>query len=247
MLHYKIVGEGFPVVFLHGFLESISIWKPLYLETMPFRSILVDLPGHGQSKETNLQGNLSFYAKQVFEVLKVEKIDRFALVGHSMGGYIAMEMAKQDKQIDQLMLLNSNFWKDSETKVEERKRVLKVLERNKNLYLREVIPNMFVYPERDRAFIQGVITQAMQMSVGSIVNATKAMMSRVDLTSVADRLGYHLRIIQGELDNAVPLSLMLEMTKGKAYDLTILKAVGHMSYLEAPTDVRLLLDEMMRS
>ena len=46
-LNYRVSGNGYPVVFLHGFLESVSMWD--YINIQDVQSIFIDLPGHGKS------------------------------------------------------------------------------------------------------------------------------------------------------------------------------------------------------
>ena len=48
-LNYSIFGNGYPVVFLHGFLESNSMWDYLSLENLNVQCVLIELPGHGKS------------------------------------------------------------------------------------------------------------------------------------------------------------------------------------------------------
>ena len=45
-LHYELFGEGPITVFLHGFLESSTMWEPLNLTELPGTKLLIDLPGH---------------------------------------------------------------------------------------------------------------------------------------------------------------------------------------------------------
>lgn len=243
MLHFEVIGKGYPIIFLHGFLEANLIWEPLQLEKMPFQSILVDLPGHGKSTMENVAPTFHQYAEKVFEVVAHLGIESYGIVGHSMGGYIAMEMARQNNEIEKIVLLNSNFWEDSALKKKERERILEILEENKQRFLMAVIPLMFQFPERDADFIQRVIEQAKRMSKEAIVSATKAMMSRENTEGLASILGKNLKIIQGELDTTVPLQMMLEKTKNTSYNLSILKGTGHMSYIEASGDVIALIHE----
>lgn len=246
MLHYEIIGKGYPIVFLHGFLESTKMWRPLSLEKQSFCSILIDLPGHGKSPLNAMEPDLRQYALEVFKVLEKEAIFEFGLVGHSMGGYIALEMAKHSSDITKLILLNSCYWQDSPTKQKERKRVLQILEKNKNRYLLEAIPNMFVQPGQHKTFISESIEDAKNMELASILTATEAMMNRSSSEGIADCLSKNLKIIQGELDTSVPLSLMLEKSLKKPYDLSILKGVGHMSHKEATEDVIHLITDFYK-
>lgn len=243
MLHYEVIGKGYPIVFLHGFLESTKMWKPLNLDKMPFRSVLIDLPGHGKSALNYIEPDLRLYALEVFTVLETEGIFEFGLVGHSMGGYIALEMAKHHSDIEKVILLNSCYWQDSPAKQKERQRVLQILEKNKNRYLLEAIPGMFVNPNEHKEFIQASVEEAKQMSLDAILTATKAMMNRTSSEGIADVLGSNLKIIQGELDTSVSCKLMLEKSAKKPFDLSVLQNVGHMSHKEATADVKdLILD-----
>lgn len=243
LLHYKIIGNGYPVVFLHGFLESIAMWQPLELENMPFRKILIDLPGHGKSPLNNIEPDLRNYALEVFKVLEHENIVDFGIVGHSMGGYIALEMAKINSDIEKVVLLNSCFWQDTPLKQKERQRVLQVLEKNKSRYLLEAIPNMFVNPAEHKTFIDESMEIAKKMELQAILTATKAMMNRPSSEGIADCLGSNLKIIQGELDTSISLQIMIEKTTKKPFNLSILKGVGHMSHKEATNDVKVLIRE----
>lgn len=247
MLHYQICGKGYPIVFLHGFLESIAMWHPMELEKLPFRSILIDLPGHGKSLLNDIETDLRLYALEVFKVLEKEGITEFGLVGHSMGGYIALEMAKHDSDIEKVILLNSCFWQDSPLKQKERERVLQILEKNKRRYLLEAIPGMFVQPEKHQVFIDESIEIAKGMSLASILTATKAMMNRTNSEGVVDCLAGNLKIIQGEFDTSIPMKMMLEKTHKKPFDLSILKDVGHMTHKEATVDVKNLIVEFFKN
>jgi len=247
MLNYKITGEGFPLVLVHGFLESMEMWEPLHPENWPYKCIWVDLSGHGKSDLEGISPEINSYAKEVLAVLQKEKIDHFYLIGHSMGGYVALEMANQTDKIDKMMLLNSSFWQDSPLKYKERERVLKILEGNKNHYLLEVIPNMFVHPEEQKEFIQKSVEIAKTMSSEAIITATRAMMNRNDNESVVDRFGNRLKIIQGQSDLTIPLSTMLEKISNKSCDFAILKGIGHMSHAEDPEDVRILILDFFKT
>ena len=65
-LSYSVVGNGNPVVFLHGFMESIAMLDYLKLEDAPFQSVLIDLSGHGNSPltDTREHPSLEFMAKE---------------------------------------------------------------------------------------------------------------------------------------------------------------------------------------
>ena len=79
------------VVLLHGYLESMLVWEDfvpfLYKE---LRVVTLDLPGHGISVVTGEEHSMEFLADTVADALRALGIPRCTLVGHSMGGYVAL-------------------------------------------------------------------------------------------------------------------------------------------------------------
>lgn len=102
------------VVLLHGYLESKAIWKNI-ADGLEFNVITLDLLGHGMNKADNF-GSITEMAFDVREKLKDLKIANYSVVGHSMGGYVALELFQKDSNCEEVVLLNSNFWEDSEEK-----------------------------------------------------------------------------------------------------------------------------------
>lgn len=242
-LNYRIYGQGKPVVFLHGFLESLDMWKVLDLEAFPFQSILIDLPGHGGSPELPETISIAAMAEVVLQTLKQLKIESFGVAGHSMGGYVALQMAKTHRGIEKVCLVNSSFWADSAQKKEDRNRVNKIVKVNKDKFLKEAIPGLFATPEAHTAFIKVCLEIASQMTSEAIVYATSAMRDREDSEAVCDQLSKNLKIIQGEVDKSIPLKDMLSKTRDKDYPLVVLENVAHMSHVEATEEVKLILTD----
>ena len=90
-------GKGFPLVLVHGFLGSSKMWAPqINFFKNYFRVITPDLPGFGKSNKAKSHNNIQSIANLLLDCLKEKKIDKFYLLGHSMGGMIVQEMAKKD-------------------------------------------------------------------------------------------------------------------------------------------------------
>jgi len=89
------IGEGFPLVLVHGFLGSSEMWT-LQKEFLSkhFRVISPALPGFGESYKVKSQDNINIMAQTVLKNLNEKNIEKFNLLGHSMGGMIVQEMAK---------------------------------------------------------------------------------------------------------------------------------------------------------
>ena len=94
-LHIRDEGEGFPLVFIHGFLGSSKMWEPqIKFFKNYFRVIVPDLPGFGSSNKIKSFDKITSIAKILISNLEKRKIDKFNLLGHSMGGMIAQEVVK---------------------------------------------------------------------------------------------------------------------------------------------------------
>ena len=89
------VGNGAPLVLVHGFLGSSEMWRPqLNFFKDNFRVIAPALPGFGSSSAVNSCDSIECMAKTILNLLDKKKIKKFNLLGHSMGGMIVQEMVK---------------------------------------------------------------------------------------------------------------------------------------------------------
>ena len=84
-IRYTDSGKGRVVVFLHGFLESLEMWR--YYHNLPkhIRKICIDLPGHGKSDNFGYVHSMELMAESVRAVLKKEQIRKVIIVGHWIG------------------------------------------------------------------------------------------------------------------------------------------------------------------
>ena len=88
-------GKGFPLVLVHGFLGSSVMWKSqIDFFKKKFRVIVPDIPGFGKSKNIKSCDSINLMANTILDCLKKHKIEKFHLLGHSMGGMIIQEIAK---------------------------------------------------------------------------------------------------------------------------------------------------------
>jgi pimeloyl-ACP methyl ester carboxylesterase len=95
-LHSNIEGNGFPLFILHGFLGMGDNWKSLakdYAEA-GFEVHLIDQRNHGRSPHSSVF-NYTVLAEDVLQYAKDNEIDEFSIIGHSMGGKTAMQLACQ--------------------------------------------------------------------------------------------------------------------------------------------------------
>tara|TARA_B100001996_G_scaffold110689_1_gene83802 strand:+ start:1058 stop:1813 length:756 start_codon:yes stop_codon:yes gene_type:complete len=88
------IGDGFPLVLVHGFLGSSAMWSPQKeFFSKYYRVITPALPGFGESNKIKSLTSIKDMAETVLKILEKNEIKKFNLMGHSMGGMIVQEMA----------------------------------------------------------------------------------------------------------------------------------------------------------
>ena len=117
-VHYTSSGSGPAVLLLHGFLEDLTMWDDLEPEFSKKNCVVrIDLLGHGLTESQGEVHSMEDQAEMVKTVIEELKIDRYAVIGHSMGGYIALAMAElYPGDLTGLVLMNSTSLPDSEEK-----------------------------------------------------------------------------------------------------------------------------------
>ena len=233
-IYYEIKGEGKPLLFLHGFLEDHAMWESIYTNFLVegFQCILVDLPCHGNSRFEGDECSMGFMAEEVHQLLDFLKINEpILVVGHSMGGYVGLELSQL--RPTQLVLLHSNFWADSDSKKLDRNRVIKIVEQGKKKFIQEAIPNLFAPENRENcaAIINQLIEKASTIPYKEIQAATAGMRDRSAFKNTEKS---SFAMIHGELDPIISTKMVKEELSQLANkpQLINLQNVGHMSIWE---------------
>lgn len=116
-VHYESYGEGKEaVVFIHGWTCDLTFWRgqaPVYTH---HRSLLIDLPGHGQSDKPMTAYPVEFFARGIEAVLRDAGVERAVLVGHSLGGPIAYAFTRMfPEQVKALVLVDATIGAEPDT------------------------------------------------------------------------------------------------------------------------------------
>ena len=106
---YRIAGEGPPVVLVHGMLNSSSHWQEVALDLAAEHTVIApDLIGHGDSAAPRGDYSLGAHAASIRDVLSALGIERATIVGHSLGGGVAMQFFYQfPARVQRLVLVSS--------------------------------------------------------------------------------------------------------------------------------------------
>jgi pimeloyl-ACP methyl ester carboxylesterase len=89
-VHYETYGTGREaLVFIHGWTCDLTFWRSQAPVYTTHRSLLIDLPGHGQSDKPRVPYPVEYFARSIDAVMRDAGVDRATIVGHSLGGPIA--------------------------------------------------------------------------------------------------------------------------------------------------------------
>lgn len=245
MLDYRVEGDGKTLVFLHGFLESSTMWSFLNLQALKARKVFIDLPGHGKSPLTDNSESpsIDFMAKEVLKVLNFLEIDSYSVIGHSMGGYVSLKLKEMDSRCEKAVLVNSNFWQDTDQKKKDRVRLAEIAFKAKKLFIQEAIPNLFGKPENHAEEIDVLIEEALKMAPESIAYSALAMRERKDYTREVSENPTEYFIIHGKLDKLVGTDFIKRQLKSDE-NLFVIENAGHMAHIEQSEEVFEILKEV---
>ncbi|MBA3663833.1 MAG: alpha/beta fold hydrolase, partial [Bacteroidetes bacterium] len=138
-------GKGKAVILLHGYLGSHEIWENTVEDlSKSYRVIAIDLPGHGGTACFGYAHSMELMAKCVKSVTDHLRLKKYVLIGHSMGGYVALAFAGLfPDHVRGLCLYHSTAYADSEEKKKDRLRAINAVKANRSVYTRSTIRNLF--------------------------------------------------------------------------------------------------------
>jgi len=238
-IRYSDCGSGNCIVLLHGFTESLDIWENLTaILCKDFRVIAIDLPGHGESSVYGDIHTMSFMAQTVKTLVDFLNISDLLLIGHSMGGYVCLEFAKQyPAMLSGLGLFHSHAMPDSDTEKKNRDRVIELVKSHKFEFLNQFIPSLFA-PENQIGLqkeIEKLKTDAeVNMSEIAILAALEGMKSRNGHISTLAEMEVPVFYIIGKKDSRINVSSVIAQTLLPPDCWVQVLDCGHMGYLEAP-------------
>ena len=237
---YTDQGKGTCIVLLHGYLETGAIWEPV----IPFltghcRVICIDLPGHGESGVWGKMHAMDDLAGSVRAVLRAENLERIFLVGHSMGGYVAMACAEHHSEnLWGYALFHSTCFADTdEKKVNRDREISLVLCKKKRQIVNVNIPKAFadgnVERLKDQVFRARHI--ALQNPDQGIVAILNGMKGRPDRTHILGNPSVPLLLIGGMKDNYIPVEGFEKLADLAPHATAVrLEESGHMGFVEEP-------------
>ncbi len=229
-------GNGFPRDLVHGFLGSSKMWKPqIDFFKDYFRVITPDLPGFGRSNKAKSHNSIQSAANLLLGCLEEKKIDKFYLLGHSMGGMIVQEMAKKDgNKISKLVCYSTGprgempgrFETVDQSRENIKKNGLEVTAKN-------IAQTWFVLGEKAKYF-DLCLEAGKQTSIEAADNALIAIKNWDGVKNLQD-IKNNTLIIWGDKDKSYNLGQVQTLEKNISdSNLVIFKGCAHNVHLEQP-------------
>lgn len=239
-LNYTDIGHGKVVLLIHGFCESLNIWKNLEPQISQFnRVISVDLPGFGDSAYNGTPISIEWFSEEIISLLNDLKIESFSVIGHSLGGYVTLALAdKYPERIDSFVLFHSTAFDDPEEKKMNRDKMASFIQRNGvEKFMNSFVSPLFAEENRTKckAAIDELTEDGNRSQEEAVLGTIQAMRNRPDRRSVLTKFNKPILWIVGENDVAVHLNDSLEQLElGKLTQSIVLKNCGHMGMIEKP-------------
>ncbi len=237
-IFYRVTGQGSPVVLLHGFAEDGNIWK-YQVEFLKdhFRLIVPDMPGSGKSSILHGNSSIESYAVVLKKILNEEKIKSCTLIGHSMGGYVALAYAdRHPQELNGLGLFHSTAYDDDEERKNARLKGIEFIGKHGAFaFLKQAIPNLFGVKFKDDhpEEINFLLKAAKHFSNESLVQYYKAMMQRPDRKAILQTFPKPILFIMGEEDKTLNLQdILAQSHQPWQSHVYILKNAAHMGMWE---------------
>ena len=246
VISYSDKGKGTTIVLIHGFLENATMWDKIAPElTKKNRVITIDLLGHGNSDCLGYTHSMELFAETIEAVLKHLRIRKCILIGHSLGGYVALAFAEKNPQkIKGVCLMNSTSNEDDNERKKLRTRANKMIQNNFTNMVRMSFTNLFGEQSRVafKEEMKLALSEALQTPIQGYIAAQEGMKLRPNRNHVLTENSFKKLIVIGEKDPVLDFGTSLYEAKKTNSELVVFPD-GHMSHIE---NKELLIDVLKR-
>ena len=226
------------VVLLHGYLENMLVWEefiPLIYKDV--RVITIDIPGHGISEVKGECHSMDYLADTIAAALDKLNIKSATIVGHSMGGYIALAFAERHSdRTDSIVLLHSTPYADSDEKKKNRQREISLIRSGKKELLARTAPEAGFAPDnrnRLRTEIEDLQQTIYLTEEAGIIALLNGMIERKAQSEMLHALGKPILFILGRKDGYITAEIAEKMVaEHPEAEVVWLENSGHMGFIE---------------
>lgn len=238
-LNYYSAGEGFPILFIHGFPLSHRIWQPQieFLSKSGFKVIAPDLPGFGDSLLDTDSVSLDYYSAKLKELIDALQLKKIILAGMSMGGYTAFNfISKFSNYVEKLILIATKAGADDEKGKQRRTELIEMCKASGTKPVIDIFTKILWDDETfisSPELIKNVEKEMQKAIVEGVIGGLTAMRERKDYTSELDKITCPTLILHSIKDKAVTFENAEITNKGiKNSKLIKYEKGGHMINME---------------
>jgi pimeloyl-ACP methyl ester carboxylesterase len=230
---------GLPIVLLHGFPFDGRLWEAQAraLAEAGFRVIRPDLPGHGQTPAGGQQTTIDTMAQDVLRLLDRLQVSRCVLVGHSMGGYVALSAWAQDRdRFVGLALANSRAAADDAAGRAKRDDVIREVNKRGVVVLAEgMMPKLLADGVVDSPVAVAARAMIMAASAEGAAEALAAMRDRPDRQGLLGDIHVPVLVLAGSNDAIIKAEEGRQIADAvRNGTLVVIDGTGHLSCMEDP-------------
>jgi pimeloyl-ACP methyl ester carboxylesterase len=242
------IGKGFPLVLVHGFLGSSQMWEPqIEYFKKNYRVLTPDLPGFGKSNKFKSCDNISSMAQSIIGCLKKKKIEKFYLLGHSMGGMVVQEMVNIiGNQVSKLICYGTGPIGEVPGRFETMDQSIKKLKKEGlQATSHRIAKTWFVSEEKAKYFY--LCSKAVKgTNLDSANNALLAMKNWNGLKNLKN-INNQTLIIWGDQDKSYNFSQVEVLNKNiQNSELKIFKGCSHNIHLEKPAEFNVHVKKFLK-
>jgi pimeloyl-ACP methyl ester carboxylesterase len=222
------------VVLIHGFGFDSRIWMPVDIAFDGFDVIRLSLPGFG-NEPPGSSYTISSLAKDYWKQLDLHSYPRVHLIGHSMGGYVCIEMAAQHpERVASLTLVHSHIFADTDEKKTQRTTTIEDIKLNgRSGLVRKMIPALFADATTYKPLVDNLVERGMSYTDPAWYFGTQAMRDRTDHRETLASLKVPVLMIAGKNDGAVPVDFIYRQASlPENNSLMVYEDAGHMAMFE---------------
>ena len=249
---FERVGSGPPLVLVHGAVSDSRIWRR-QLEGLSdeFTVVAWDAPGCGSSSDPPESFRLADYADALAAFLDTLELGRPAVLGHSFGGALVLELVRRHRGVPGALLLVGAYagWAGSLPRAEVERRLRFALEVADSLpggFQPRAMPGLFsaAMPSATAEELAGIMSEIRPAATRTMALA----LAETDLREVLRLVDVPTLLVYGDADERSPVSVGEEVRRGiQRSRLEVMEGAGHVCFLEFPDRFDSLVRGFLRS
>lgn len=242
-IYFHEEGNGQPIVFLHGFCDSHELWSQFIRPfTINYRVLTPDLPGFGRSPLLTTPFTIDQIGDSIAVWLLEQGVERPLVVGHSLGGYVAMSLlARHSALLAGVCLFHSTPRPDSTERKNVRNKVIQfVQDHGVAPFIETFVPGLFL--DKNNPEIEATRRRAMSTPKASLLAYAEAMRDRPDRSETYSCTPLPALLVGGESDSLIPIEDLKSIAKNSPKsEFHRLESVAHMGIFEAKNQCQTII------